>query len=366
MTRPPEPLLDLVAGRRLSATVGVDTVATAVEHKVAGILKTAVDSGVSAQPDAEALLEQADISSWARNRLLRESVSKIAMIAAGLGIDVALLKGAAIEARWYSRVGERPSWDIDLLIAPWHLDRTAELVAALQPTHSILPYLKDGLRYLQSVDLSFSGLPVDLHLDPLKFEIANSRSPGEFWDRSESLDLGTGASVRVLGKEATLLLAGLHINKDRFRHLLGYSDLIRIRRSEDIDEVHLGRLLAGEGLTAAFRATMSAALSDLGLSELSPGGGAAQWVWNRAWPPSVRLQGTAGGIRFRHRQFILPFLDRRRWPDAAMGWLRRFFPPDWLLRRTYPEERGPYFVRLLTGRIRIRLARRRRRRSIGS
>ena len=364
MTRPATALIDLVAGRQSGSLIDLPIVRSAIEHKVHGLLKNAMDSGIAVTPEAEIALDQADVASWARNRMLRGAAAEIAALAVDMELDVALLKGASIETRWYGRVGERPSWDIDLLIAPWHIHRTTEFLAALQPTHTILPYVSEGLRHgLQSIDLAFQGLPVDLHLDPLKLEIGRTRVAEAFWDDYQWLEIDA-ANIRVLSPEATLLLAALHLNKDRFRSLLGYSDLIRIGQTEDLDRDRLSRMLRQEGLEVSFAATVESVASDLGLEYQATEAGVARWAWNRAWPQSIRLLGAEGRLRFRHRQFILLLLDRRRWREALLGWLRRLIPPDWILRRTYPEEKGPYALRLVSGRVRSRLARWRARKSI--
>ncbi|HJQ94149.1 MAG TPA: nucleotidyltransferase family protein, partial [Acidimicrobiia bacterium] len=173
MTRPHDALINLVAGRPVSRLISEAIVKSAEEHRVGGLLKSAVDRGLPADETAAIELNKIDALGWARNRMLMDACNQIAHTSGQLGIDLFVIKGIANEARWYSRMGERPAWDIDLVLAPWHRHRVRELLAALQPRHSLLtePSALHSPR-LQSIDFGYHGLPVDLHLDPLKLEVA--------------------------------------------------------------------------------------------------------------------------------------------------------------------------------------------------
>jgi hypothetical protein len=352
----------LATGRRVYGLITVEIVRSAEEHRVGGILKTAMDQGLAVDDIAATELNKIDALGWARNRMLLDACNEIAGTAAGLGIDLFVIKGIANEARWYSRLGERPAWDIDLVLAPWHRHRVGELLAALQPRHSLLsdPSALRSPR-LQSIDFGFHSLPVDLHLDPLKLEVATTREAGILFENATSLKTDAGHSVKVLGVDPTLVLAALHLNKDRFRYLLGYIDLMRISADPGLNMDRAMRIAEAVGLARSFRATLATAHSDMRL-ERSTKFVLDDWLWNRAWPASIRLLGAEGEARFRYRQFLLPLLEGGRWAEVLVAFWHRLFPSRYELRRNFPEEEGSYLGRLIRGRIRHRLTRLRRRR----
>jgi hypothetical protein len=288
----------------------------------------------------------------------------IAAVAVSLGIDIAFIKGVSAESRWYSRMGERPTWDVDLVLAPWDLSRAAEFVAALQPTHSILPDLESILRrdQIQSIDLGYGGIPVDLHLDPLKLEVAKTRYPEQFWQTIEFVQI-EGGRIPVFDSTVTLFLSALALNKDRFRYLIGYADLIRIRRDPGVDFSRCRKLARDEGLVVPYLSSLKAVEIDLGRSHDST---RPHPVWNAIWGPSIRLLGREAKVRFRYRQNLLPMFDLRRWPEVAASWWRRAFPTRALVERLYPDQKGRYLRQIIWGRVARRLIRRRQRRDARS
>jgi hypothetical protein len=295
--------------------------------------------------------------------MLLDAAKVIAARAAELNIDIFFIKGIANEARWYSRMGERPAWDIDVVLAPWHRNRLEELLKILQPRHSLLAE-PEALRSsrLQSIDFGFHDLPVDLHLDALKLEVASTRNPALLLEKAYDLTLEDSDSIRVLGREASLVLAALHLNKDRFRYLLSYVDLLRIAADPDVNLTGALQLAEALGLARSFTSTLATAAKDLGIP--APGGFVAEdRLWNLAWPASIRLLGSESEVRFRYRQFLLPLLEGGRWGEVFASWWHRMLPPMYEVRRNFPAERGPYFVRLIRGRVRNRRDRYRQRKT---
>jgi hypothetical protein len=364
MSRPHPLLIDLVAGGGVHGDIDEIVVRSALEHRVAGLLATAADD-VQISPAAELMLQRAEASTWARNRTIASAMGAIAGVATSLGIDVAFFKGVTTEARWYKRMGERPTWDVDLVLAPWHLPLVGDFVAALQPTHSILPDISAILRKdrIQSIDLGFAGIPVDLHLDPLKLEVARTRHPERLWEDLRLIEI-EGDEIPVFDPTVSLLLAALALNKDRFRYLVGYADVSRIERDPQVDLARSERLAKGEGLLGPYFATLRAVETDL--KQTHPDIRRPHPAWNRIWGPSVRLLGKEASVRFRYRQSLIPLFDLRRWPEVAASWWRRGFPTRALIRRLYPNQRGPYLVQIVSGRIVRRLGRQRQRRQLKS
>ncbi|MGH7927155.1 MAG: nucleotidyltransferase family protein [Candidatus Binatia bacterium] len=364
MTKPHPLLIDLVAGRTLRSRVGEPVVQSALEHRVAGLLATAAENG-PISPAAEVILQGVEASTWARNRAIAAAIAGIATVAASLDIDVAFIKGVTTETRWYRRMGERPTWDVDLVLAPWHLPRAVDFVAALQPTHSILPDLPTILKRdrIQSIDLGFAGIPVDLHLDPLKLEVARTRFPERLWENLHLIEI-EGEEIPVFDPTVSLLLAALALNKDRFRYLVGYAVVTRIERDPQVDRARSEKLAKGEGLLGPYLATLGAV--EIDLKQAHPHIYRPHPAWNRIWGPSVRLLGKEASIRYRYRQSFIPLFDFRRWPEVVASWLRRAFPTRALLKRLYPDQRGPYLVRIISSRLLRRLRRGRQRRQLKS
>jgi hypothetical protein len=214
---------------------------------------------------------------------------------------------------------------------------------------------------LQSIDLGFHSLPVDLHLDPLKLEVAATRKAEILFENSTSLVTNGDQAIRILGIEPSLVLAALHLNKDRFRYLLSYVDLVRITADSSLDIDRATRIAEVLGLARSFRSTIAAAHIDLRLKQ-PDSFGLNDWLWNRTWPQSIRMLGAEGHERFRYRQFFLPLFEGGRWAEVLIASWHRLFPSPYELRRNFPEEKGSYLARLIRGRIRHRLDRSRRRR----
>lgn len=159
---------------------------------------------------------------WALVRLLVDAVSAVVADLIAEGIDVMVLKGAAL-ADVYPAPAQRPMVDIDLLIRPADLPRAVEVLARHGMT---CPY--DVLAPVQTACVHSApfvppnGGGVDLHwmaspqLAPSGVARAQWRRPwylelddDEFWERSRPVDLG-GVEVRSPSMTDLLLLVVLH------------------------------------------------------------------------------------------------------------------------------------------------------------
>jgi hypothetical protein len=352
----PDLLVDLAAGREPALDV-LDrrTVALAQEHRLTGLLwswarNRAVDGELKSELARSDLHVQAHLLRvWG---VLDEAVTRLA----AAGIEVATIKGVTTEARWYGRRGERPCSDVDLWLAPHQLDRAADALRILEPEHpwvGLVGQLAVTGR-VQAVTTRVDGLEVDLHFDLLKLGIP-TRQNAEAWSRTTSHPLSRGGSVKVL--DATTALAHLlvHLNKDRFQRLLGYADVARVIAGGDVDWVRLAHFADREGIAAPMLCTLGAVLDELSLpwpAELQRPGGVRAWTWRRLWPPSIRLRGTEGRLRYRRRQDLIALMARGRAREAVAWWLRDVWPPPDVVTARYREFRGPYLWKLLRGRAR--------------
>jgi hypothetical protein len=359
-------LVDLAAGREPdSVPLTGSLVESAVEHRMPGLLYTWAERQRRLTTHWGTTLTTLDGDVWARNRMLVSLAEGVVTTAEDIGLRVAVIKGVALEAQAYRRLGERPSGDIDLVLAPGSKHLVSDLVESLQPDHRSLHRLKGLVAggHLQSIDLVIDGIPVDLHIDPLKLEVAASRRPELLWERLTTVTI-EGVTLPTFDLDASLTLALLHLNKDRFSHLIGYADVVRLWRSAT-DWGWIESFAGEEGLRTALRETASAVVADLGLTghEVPLSSTGASRIWRVLWPRRIRLSGAEGRVRWRYRQMFIPLLGPGRVGEVSAAWLKRIFPPRALLDIHYPETRGPYPWRLVSGRIIRRMKRIRRRRA---
>lgn len=335
-----------------------DLAQLAVEHRMHGLATSALSS---IQSDAaRSLLSRlagVDAQTWTRHRFMAKELGVVTTLLGEAGITHYLIKGLAVEHHYYGRRGERPSGDLDVVLAPGASLRVA-LEALGDPSVDIsLAVRLAESGWIQAVDLHTpGGVPLDLHLDPLKLGF-----PSQFGHlvlshlRPASID---GTEILTLDPTASLVLSLLHLNRNRFRHLSGFADVKRILDSP-IDWEDFERLVDADGMDAIILSSMSVVTEVLDLSwppRASHGSAAMRRrprriIWKLAWPPSTRLSGTAGRFRLgRRSQFLMPALCRGRllW---TVGWfLRRLFPPKDIVTWNHPETSGPYLWRLLYGR----------------
>lgn len=367
MGKPHRALVDLVAARNPAInTLSRPLVESAVEHRVPGLLHTWADQRGLITGMWGDTLTALDANIWARNRMLTSLAERVRSTANGMGVPVAFIKGVALEALAYERMGERPSGDLDIVVRSPEPSTMARLVEALQPDHPWLGRLDDlvATGHLQSVDLVVQGIPMDIHLDPLKMEVAAMRHPDRLWERVTTVTV-EGTTLPTFDAEASFALALLHLNKDRFSHLIAYADVIRLwDQVEDWEWIE--EFARSEGILTPLRETAVVVLTDLDLTDREvplPAGNGAR-LWRMMWPERIRLSGATGRVRYRYRQMFIPALSGGRLSEVMIAWLKRIFPPREVLQIHYPRSRGPYLWRLVTGRINRRIQRRKRRKAV--
>jgi N-acetylglucosaminyl-diphospho-decaprenol L-rhamnosyltransferase len=363
MARPHPALLDLAAERPLPPVPEEQhgsLVTTAIEHRMAGQLWTRVLRGELVLGEGPSdLLAKMDLRSQLKARRLWRAADDVTGRLEALGAEALVAKGVVTEQRWYSRLGERPCNDLDLMLSPESVDRVDDIVAALQPTHPLRGSAGAlmGSGVLQSIDLAVDGVEVDLHADLLKYEIPTRRRD-VLWDTAVRLVGPGGEEVRALAPELALVHMLLHLNKDSFARLSAYSDIARLLARADLDWHAVDDFVRGEGLATAVYSTLHEVTSRLqlqgGYGSRRPRGPRAV-AWQRLWPERQRLLGLEGLLRREHRNLFLPLLAQGRLGEASF-WLarRRVLPPPDLLQLYYPGTTGPYPVRLALGRLQSR------------
>lgn len=365
MARPHPALLELAADRPLPrvAHAEVDVLLrSAYEHRMAGLLWTRVQQGEITLPRRQMVeLARDDLRIQGNQLRLWRTAVAYTQVFRGIGFGVAVAKGVAAEQRWYDRMGERPSNDVDLLLQPGAERRLSEILDALRPAHVLHGPAAALLAsdVLQSIDVEANGVEVDLHTDIFKIEIP-TRQRHVLWDRRRPVRGPHGYCVDALDPELSLVHFLLHVNKDRFALLLGYADVARILLREDLDWAFIEDFVQREGLDVVVSRALETVVSTLGLpvTALPSATGLRASLWDRLWPSSLRLQGSDSFRAAKRRQFFIPMLARGRLIEAVWWWLRRrAFPPVALVDLFYPDVRGPYLVRLVIGRLRSRMGR---------
>lgn len=359
MSRPHPALVELAAGRPMPSVADFAALeASAQEHRMIGLLSSALLERESSAPlelrQRMAMYRLQNRQVQERNwRGLREAVARLEEI----GVAVVTFKGVTAEARWYDRMGERPSSDVDVLVEPTAVGRADEIVAALEPGNAMIPHISklvaDGIAEALAVQLP-DGVVVDVHFALLELGLP-LRQRADIWVRTTEYPHRDGGSVRVLDAEAAIIHLLLHLNKDRFSRLLWYADIARLlQREPDLDWGFIDRFLCSEGLEAPFYLALDAVCSDLGLEvpdHAIPTGWRAV-VWRRLWGPRTRLAGGEEGVEHRHhRQRILSLMFKGRKRQALWWWFRKLFPPDPMLGWRYPWARGPYVWRVVVTRL---------------
>jgi hypothetical protein len=121
----------------------------------------------------------------------------------------------------------------------------------------------------------------------------------------------------------------VHLNKDRFRRLLGFVDVARVYEREDLDHAAVERLVRADGIETSVSASWEVVVRTLGLDARNqiPARGVRSLIWHIAWRPSVRLRAAESSVRFRHRQWLIAALSRGRAMEALRCWVRVTFPP---------------------------------------
>lgn len=351
----PALLIDLAAGRA-SGNVAIDrsTVRLANEHGLTGLLWTwardhVTDTSIKTELAQNDLYVRAHLANvW---KVLEESVARLSTA----GIEVATIKGVTAGARWYDRRGERPCSDVDLLLSPAQIDRAAEAVQLLEPEHPWLSLVGSLARQgrIQTITTRVDDIEVDLHFDLLKLGIPTKQSRG-VWDQTLQYDLPGGGYVRVLDDTLALVHFLVHLNKDRFQRLLGYSDISRIVDAGGVDWERAQHFARGEGIEASTFRTLEVVLDQLAQpypQDLPRPRGARVRAWNVIWRPGIRLRGVEGRLRFRRRQDLVALLARGRALEALGWWFRDMWPPASVVGIRYSEVRGPYLWKLLVGRF---------------
>jgi putative nucleotidyltransferase-like protein len=368
--RVPQPhpaLIEVAAGRAIGSREGGEIESiwrSALQHRMNGLLWSRVLAGeLIVSDDGRRRLSATDEAQRLWHENLRSTLADILAECSAHGLELIAFKGVTSTARWYSRDGERPCVDLDLLVPPSGLRRVADYVRVIQPAHPLEPHVQELVRrgVLQALKLTTPAqVDIDLHFDLLKYE-APTRQPGVVANRAIRMQLPGGTEVQVLDPEIALVQLLLELNKDRFRYLLGYADVARILAQEDLDWCFIDQFLTQEGIEEPVLLSLNAVVETLGLPapdvKMPTGWRAA--IWHRLWGPGLRLEGSEGAAKHGNLQRLIPMLAHGRFREGLVALWRYTFPPRVLAESYFGVTPGGYIGMVTLGRLRNELRRRR-------
>jgi hypothetical protein len=325
-------------------------VESAVEHGLAPLLDDEVRAvGLAGDRDALVRLAMHSLESAAATNRARDTLIRVADVAASLDLEIAVFKGLAIGARWYPHPQLRPAADVDIFVEPSQANRIGDLINALAPdgaaSHAVDAMLRKGSVFEQSLDVG--GTTVDLHVDPMNLVIP-TRGQRILWQRTERIDLGADRSVRTLDLELSMIQALLHLMRDDFADLLHVDDIARMLDA-DPDWSFIEAFATGEGWRDLVRFSLSVVCDILRRpSPLSPTLTASNSALTRLfWPERIRLRGTDRVFQGAQRQSTASLLVTGRRFEVAGALTRRLFPPRSVIDERHPNAGSPYPVALV-------------------
>lgn len=357
MTAPHPALLEVAALRPVEVVVDEgDFLASASEHRMVGAaLVAAQDGRLALSGPALTTLSVHDLGERREHLRFWATIAEAQELLAGSGVEVAVLKGVATEARWYDQLGQRVTTDVDLLLSPDALPRVVEVIERLDPDYRRSAAAEWLVRrwLLQHVDLRMGITQVDLHFDPLKVGLP-LRQLYEVWRGTEELVTPHG-TIRVLAPEVELVLLLLHLNKDRFSYLGPFLDIRQIVERGQLDWGRVAAFVEAEGLEVPVWCSLAKVAGVLGLELPNHRvSGPRVWSWERLWGRDRGLGGHAGRLAAPGPQQMLALHARGRTTEALSDLRRHLLPQRQLLEVAGRLEPDASYLSALVGAARRR------------
>jgi len=353
MAVPHPALIEIAAGRRAPPPEDPGAfVASASEHRLAGLAFWATENDLIELPGGRRReLAAAKLATAAHNRRVGAAAASVIAEIGSVGRQAAIFKGVATESRWYPEVGTRPCNDADLLLRP-AADGLDDLICRLAPQHPLLGkvQLLADRNLIQSIDLQWDGVWVDLHFDPFKVGV-ELPGLGRLWERMGVVEIN-GVSVAALDPETSLLQAAIHLLKDRFSRLYGFTDVTSIASTPGLDWERVHALAADLGLAVHFNETLRV-VADVMSVALPYDRRQSSRLWRAIWPERSRLRGSVGMTRRVRTHYWIPFTMQGRRGDALRWWYRKVVPPPEIVEYMHPDTSGPYPWRIIQYRSRL-------------
>jgi hypothetical protein len=149
------------AWRRIGASIAVGTVDGASQSLLPLVYRNLIRLGV--RDEGIDALKERYLLTWSENQRFFHGMLPLLQAFEQAGIDVVVLKGVALIARFYRDPGLRPMADVDVLVPPTGVDRARELAAGLgwHPRHHPTPAFR-RVKHAGPFDHP-AGVACDLH-----------------------------------------------------------------------------------------------------------------------------------------------------------------------------------------------------------
>ncbi len=291
---------------------------------------------VATVADTSNTLAPKELTALVQGLFFRPHLAALLAGAAAAGLDLLVLKGAALAETLYPRPGMRPFGDLDVLVRPDDAPRARLLLERLG--YSVAPAVWDAL--LQGADTQANFfrhtergvVVVELHTDLLSnafFRGHVALDPDGLWSRARPARLA-GTDARVLGPEDQLLHLCLHLAGHYFfaphslrdidlqcrRVPLDWPRFIQLAEAAHAAPVSFAALSAAStvlqtplpvsvlpALAPKRGAARLASLAAARAADTSPSGAATERL---RWPLLWGLLGTAQARRSALRRTLLP------------------------------------------------------------
>ncbi len=266
-------------------------------HRLASMSLSAAQAGaIEAPPDVAASLAVTALDETTTSLAAERAVLATVALLRAHDCRPALLKGASIATRFYPRVSDRPTRDVDLLLPADEVVRAWEVLTAegyRAPLRGMDPAWVG--RYAKGCTLvGPDGSEVDLHRTLTALPFGLLVDVPALWDEIEDGVVG-GRPVRVLSAEATFFHTCLHAALEFEPELLAHLDVVVTSRA-DLDQDRVRRLVGRGPLTSVVRAAVDEAglfgTVDPAIVDLA-----------HALPASARGDRLLDWYRGRHRSF---------------------------------------------------------------
>lgn len=276
-------------------------------------------------------------SHTARNLNMLGQFNVLARALQEQGVDFMPMKGVHLCTSLYENIGERPSWDIDLLVplgdigqtlaviekAGYRASRPFDLDLEVRNYHHVPAYVKRG------------APPLEIHWTLLNPRFQNGLSWQELWERSVPARVGD-VDVRVFSPEDLLIylcahVAYQHIYIDSVRSL--YDIKLLLRQSGKLDWGAITARARTWGLANSVYLTLR-------LTDELLGGPLPDSVWQGLRPPAFNERLVEAALRrmLEHSEtspVVRAVWSRRSLPERLKGLWGRLMVPRSVLAGRY-------------------------------